>query len=73
MLKEAFGISETFVEGSSFYKEAEDPKKFALIPDSDEDSGKRKKKKKRAKSSSSSSSSSSEEEDQQNKQSKRSR
>ena len=74
MLKEAFGISETFVEGSSFYKEAEDPKKFALIPDSDEDSGKRKKKKKRAKSSSSSSSSSSEEEeDQQNKQSIRSR
>ncbi len=73
MLKEAFGISETFVEGSSFYKEAEDPKKFALIPDSDEESEK-KKKKKRAKSSSSSSSSSSEDESEQhNKQSKRSR
>jgi len=74
MLKEAFGISETFVEGSSFYKEAEDPKKFALIPDSDEESEKKRKKKKRAKSSSSSSSSSSEDEsEQQNKQTKRSR
>jgi serine/arginine repetitive matrix protein 2 len=74
LLKEAFGISSTFVEGSSFYKEAEDPKKFALLPDSDGEGEKKKKKKKRSPSSSSSSSSSdSEGSDQENKKGRRSR
>merc|ERR1712042_207092 len=45
-LKEAFGISEGFIEGSSFYRGPEqEANKYPLLPDSDEEKSKKKKKK----------------------------